>query len=226
MWEGDQPEKVVLRCRDPIECLAYKLVDPVPMIAWSKHVKFNSFQEYSDDKGQRVYGDLMSSVWAENTERQVRAQHGGESHILPLILYHDGVVMGNMKGAHAVTVMGSCGLFSDELLRTNAAKFCLGFINGSENINKNSVIRHLMNKAHMNISTARRSLKKYLLQIDRQFFRMCMSFINEAHKIGILLYTILNGVSDVKWFIPVLSFHGDVLSRYMNLCNNSMQYLL
>ena len=110
----------------------------------------------------------MTSTWAEKTEEDIRKTKKG-SKLLPLILYHDGVLMGNAKGAHTVTVLGACGNFSDELLRTNESKFCLGFISGSEGINKTKLVQHLKNKTkpRLSASAALKSVKKFLLHVDR-----------------------------------------------------------
>ena len=208
-WDnGKCPDKIILRCRDPLECIAYKFLDPSIMFGWRDHIQFDFVPEYKVDGKTRTYGDLMTSKWAENTEENIRKTNKG-SKLLPIILYHDGVLMGNAKGAHTVTVLGACGNFSDELLRTNESKFCLGFISGNEGINKTKLVQHLKSKSKPPLSTsaAVRSIKKILLHIDREFFRIALEPLLLYKDAGVLMHT-LGESGAMKHFIPVLAFHG------------------
>jgi hypothetical protein len=63
----------------------------------------------------RVYGDLTSSNWMKDTEAALRHRTGNpDAHLLPIILYSDGVAVGAKESI--VSVMGTCGLNSDYYL--------------------------------------------------------------------------------------------------------------
>ena len=102
-----------------------------------------------------------------------------------------------------------CGNFSDELLRTNESKFCLGFISGSEGINKTKLVQHLKNKTkpRLSASAALKSVKKFLLHVDREFFRIALEPLLLYKDTGVLMHTLGEGGA-MKHFIPVLAFHG------------------
>ena len=126
---------LVIRAFDCIEFMSYLFVDPVIAFGWGReHVHVNASRlrdEHSveDADGGYFVGHLMSSDWANRTERGLRARTNDEnSKLLVLIPFHDGVAMGQRRNAKVVTAQATCGNFSLQLSRKDRSKVVLGYI--------------------------------------------------------------------------------------------------
>ena len=78
--------------RDPLELIAYKLVDPTLMFLFKDDIQF----EYKKETllgGEVCFSNLMSSNYAKCTESNIKSLHSS-GLLLPLIVYSDGVAMG------------------------------------------------------------------------------------------------------------------------------------
>ena len=62
-----KPEEVFIRVRDPVEMLAYKLIDPQIMFEQKDSIKLHSRYTTKNDNGDICPGNLMSTKWAKDT---------------------------------------------------------------------------------------------------------------------------------------------------------------
>jgi hypothetical protein len=88
---GDIPEVFELLGRDPMELIAYKLIDPTLMLLYKDHIQFN-YKRETLDNGKECFSNLMSSLYAKNTEEEIKNIHT-EAIFCPLIVYSDGVAL-------------------------------------------------------------------------------------------------------------------------------------
>ncbi len=89
------PDYIDLIGRDPIELIAYKLVDPTLMFLFKNELQFEYKSESLDD-GTIRYSNSMSSEYAKWTEKNKRSIHSNNI-LIPIILYSDGVALGLSK---------------------------------------------------------------------------------------------------------------------------------
>jgi Plavaka transposase len=201
---GNAPDRIELRAKNVLAQIALKLVDPNIMYAWKDHVKLDTYKTFEDETGERTYGDLMTSLWAEDTENELRFR-SPDGKILPISVYSDGVVMGSAKSAKAVTVLGTIGNFSDKLQNNIVGKFNLGYISTVQGVDKESVLSHLRNKCGMNISEAVKSFQFFRLKLERKFWELCLDPIRLANYSGIKLRVLGHGELS-HTFHPYVSF--------------------
>lgn len=114
---------IVIRYRDPIELIGYLLVDPILQFYWKEHISYDAKHVYAGE--ERVIKDLMSTVWANESEHEMRSANSINDVLIPVILYADGVALGLNNHKSSKPVLMSIGNFSDELLRKNLPNFAL-----------------------------------------------------------------------------------------------------
>ena len=142
---GTPPTAVHLRARDPIHCIAQQLINPELMLGYSEEHRHYRPYVKTNSSGDRVYSDLQSSKWAEETKQLLNE---GEMCI-PLILYNDGVTLNKVGRSSCEPVQGGLGIFSDEILRKPSAKICFGYIPSLEEcFNEGLVMKHLLSRGH------------------------------------------------------------------------------
>jgi hypothetical protein len=192
-----------LRSKNVLAQIALKLVDPNIMYAWKDHVKLDTYKTF-DENGERTYGDLMTSRWAEDTEKELR-DRVPSGKLLPVSVYSDGVVMGSAKSAKAVTVLGTIGNFSDKLQNNIVGKFNLGYISAVQGVDKESVLSHLRTKCGKNKSEADKSFQHFRLKLERKFWELCLGPIRLSNYSGIKLRVL--GHDELSYtFHPYVSF--------------------
>jgi hypothetical protein len=151
----------------------------------------------------RVYGDLASSNWMKDTEAALRLRTGNpKARVLPIILYSDGVAVGAKESI--VSVMGTCGLYSDKLQRQDVAKISLGYIASLDNVPIKAISKHLQEVAGMCRTTALAAIKKFSMAINQRFWRLLTDVIKEHHELGVQLRIL--GSNTIYQFYPVLAF--------------------
>ena len=82
-----KPRKVELLARDPYECIALKLCDPILMYLWREQINFTYVEKFLDT-GERCVGDLFTTDYFKYTEGDPNAI------LVPIIAYEDGVSLG------------------------------------------------------------------------------------------------------------------------------------
>ena len=92
-WVGDgKPNQIVIRYKDPIELIAYQLVDPIIQFGWKDDIKYE-YVEVRNYRNEKVFSDLMATDWAKNTQDAIRNGNTNQDILLPIILYTDGVAL-------------------------------------------------------------------------------------------------------------------------------------
>ena len=84
------PREII--CRDPLELLCLKCVDPTLQFINGGDIQFSYLEETLHD-GTPCASNLMSSLWAKQTEREIKAIHP-DGILFPIVVYADGVALG------------------------------------------------------------------------------------------------------------------------------------
>ena len=69
--DQDTPSEVELIGRDPLEQLAYKLVDPTLQYLHASGISYSYVEESLED-GTPCHSNLMSLSWAQHTEADIK----------------------------------------------------------------------------------------------------------------------------------------------------------
>jgi hypothetical protein len=182
---GAPPLPVHLRVRHPVQCIAKQLIDPELMLGY--HDGHRHLRPYinRNEEGQRVYSDLMSSKWAEETEGMLKPNE----ILLPVIFYSDGVRLNKVGNNSCEPVQGSLGIFSDEILRKPSAKMCFGYIPTLEEcFDESQVLMHLVSRGHKK-TQAEGMIKLFYNQIRSEFWDLLIQPIRDIDE-GIHLYVL------------------------------------
>jgi len=150
---GCPPVKIYVRSM--FQIISYMLVDPELMIIWRNHVQV-TYQKAVDRDGNRVYSNVMSSPWAEETEALVHARDPN-GYILPLIFYTDGVQVSPHARNKITPVMITLGNFSDELLQKDISKRVVAYLPNFRGISKDNITQHLMKTLGINKTKVRKT---------------------------------------------------------------------
>jgi Plavaka transposase len=146
---------------------------------------------------------LTSSNWFRDTQNSIRKTTGNPSaEVLPISLYSDGVEVGPNRSV--VSVLGTCGLYSDELQRKHLAKFCLGYIKELDNVPLSTIERHLQTYAGYTITGASDALKEFKATISQTFWAALTTSIKAHHQNGIKMRVLCH--EKVHEMYPVLAF--------------------
>jgi hypothetical protein len=137
----------------------------------------------------------------KDTEALIRRTHPN-ARVLPIILYHDGVQVGSYSTVKAV--LGTCGLFSDELQRKAKAKFSIGYITDIKNLPLEPLVSHLTEVAKMNKTSALEEIKLFVRHLENEFWKLVLAPIKEHYARGISLKML--GDNTVHHMIPVVPF--------------------
>ena len=86
------PEPREIICRDPLELLCLKCVDPTLQFINGGDIQYSYVEETLHD-GTPCASNLMSSQWAKQTESEIKAIHP-DGILFPLVVYADGVSLG------------------------------------------------------------------------------------------------------------------------------------
>ena len=221
---GQKPDEIIVRARDPLEMLSYLAVDPTIQFSWKEHVHYDTFSMTDISTGENYVGDLMSSSWAKNTERVIRQEKNPEGKLMPCLLYHDGVAMGHGANIKSVPVLGTCGNFSDELIRKNIAKFCLGFIPDiTSTISVEALISHLMERG-MSRTAAGKEVRWFNLHLEKEFWSMVTAPLKAASSRGAEMYVLGKGLITVYTFHPFSIGDDPAIHRQFGLYEGNSRF--
>jgi len=148
---GFQP--VTIYVRNIFEIIAHMLIDPEIMFIWRKHIHF-SYYRATDRNNNQVYSDLMSSNWAHETEKMIKSRNQ-QGNLMPLIMYTDGVQVGNSVHNKITPVILSLGIFSDTLLQKDISKRVIAYLPNFRCYSKDIIISHLVSKLSVSKSKVR-----------------------------------------------------------------------
>jgi hypothetical protein len=199
---NNAPETITVRAIDPLEYIAYMLVDPILMFSWKNHIHLKPFT--TEYEGSRYYNDFMSAGWAHETYKDLVIRTGNKDAILiPFIPYWDGVSVGHFTSqSHVKAALGTLGIFSDQLMQKNIAKFSLGYIPELENIDKSELVKHLMDKCSMSKAKALEEIHMFELHIDRSFWVAVFRSVTAAWQDGVEMYVLGLGWRKIYVAIP------------------------
>jgi hypothetical protein len=125
-----------------------------------------------------------------------------------IILNSDGVALGNTN-QQACTVMGTIANFSPKLMQSGDSKICLGYI-PKLTINKNRLLRHLMDVCKLPKTRAKASIKIFEREVDKKMWDLILEPIVKANKDGIYLKLLNTPYKKAILVYPYLLHHvGD-----------------
>jgi len=210
---GTVPRAITIRYRNPISLISNMLMDPQLIFGWRNHIRFKTFKKYIqyEDGGQeRGFGDLMTSIWAEETERELLTrteERDRRATLMPIILNSDGVSLSatNHQINTTLCMIGNC---SDRLLNQPCSKACLGYI-PKLSFSEEELINHLVEVAGMNKTNAKEFYFYFQHLIDREYWKDVIDIISQANKYGVYMRVL--GVPDkVLLVYPYIVAHvGD-----------------
>lgn len=184
---GPRPKSIRLRVRNPIICIAHQLINPELMLGHGEEHRHYRPYFQTNRTGDRLYSDLMSSVWAEKTADELL---GPDEILLPLILYDDGVNLNKVGTSSCNPVQGTLGIFSDEIMRKPCAKMCFGYIpSAKECFNEDLVMAHLMSRGHAK-KQALDMIQLFKFEIRNAFWDLLLTPLREVSKEGVVLFVL------------------------------------
>ena len=201
------PEKIKIVANNILTQIAQKLVDPeITLSNWHKQLSFVSKQMVGSDattqEDERCYSDIMTSTWAEMTEREMlaRCDYGT---LLPVIVNSDGVAVGGTKQS-VTTCLGTFGNCSDNLLNNVISKFSLGYLS-KLNISEAELTSHLERRGK-STTMAKAIIKCFDRSLERSFWELVTAPLRKAGRRGVYMRVL--GVPDkVLVMFPYLVCH-------------------
>jgi len=140
--KGFQPIKIYVR--NIFEVISHMLIDPEIMLLWRNHFKLKYFKA-TDQQGNHVYSDLMSSEWALHSEAMVY-EKDPNGYLMPLIFYTDGVQVSSSIHNKITPVIVTLGNFSDSLLQKDISKRVIAYLPNFKCYSKALIISHIVSK--------------------------------------------------------------------------------
>jgi len=140
--KGFQPIKIFVR--NIFEVISHMLIDPEIMLLWRNHFKLKYFKA-TDQQGNHVYSDVMSSEWALHSELMVH-EKDPNGHLMPLIFYTDGVQVSSNIHNKITPVIVTLGNFSDSLLQRDISKRVIAYLPNFKCYSKALMISHITSK--------------------------------------------------------------------------------
>ena len=140
--KGFQPVKIYVR--NLFEVISHMLVDPEIMFLWRSHIHLEYYRA-TDQQGNQVYSDVMSSNWALGSEIMVH-QKDPNGYLMPLIFYTDGVQVSNSVHNKITPVIVSLGNFSDSLLQKDLSKRVVAYLPNLKCYSKALMVSHIISK--------------------------------------------------------------------------------
>jgi hypothetical protein len=184
VWQiGGNIPKVVIRCRDPIECIAYMMIDP--MIAFDPTFQVSAYHLQHPSSKSKVSDGIMSSKWARETQKEIHAIDE-KGILIPFIPYRDKVAVGNMSTKALDHAVGTIGNFARSHLNKDISKFSLGVI--PELQHETEIERHLMETLKWSRSKVGKEIQYFKKEIDRKFWETCLGSIYSHADSGLKIY--------------------------------------
>jgi hypothetical protein len=195
-------EDIVIRIRDPCKLIADQCISPFIQFLWKDHINMDCYEKV-DDQGNKVYCDIMSSEWAREALDEIRKKDP-EGMLLPLLLYWDGVALGQHMDTLVCPVMGTLGWYSKTLYQKDVSKFVIGFIEKMNNVSEAVLINHLVTVCKMASSKAKDNIAYFKKQLFLEFWKLCIDTMKEATNLGMKLKIL--GQEGTKIFFPRIAF--------------------
>ena len=112
--------------RDPLEMVAYLLVEPILMFSFLKDIMLN-YTNIKNKAGADVYQDLMTSDWAKDTESFIKEEFGNLRKVLSIIFYEDGVAIDNNNKRKVTPILLTIGNFSNAMQQQLSSKYIVAY---------------------------------------------------------------------------------------------------
>ena len=200
------PENIVIRLRDPLELIADQCVSPFLHFLWKDHINMHCYEKFNE-KGEKVYCDIMSSDWAKAAQAEIHLLDPN-GILLPIILYSDGVALGQHMDTYLCPVMGTLGWYSKKLFQKDLSKFVIGYIDKINNISDAVLIHHLVTVCKMSATKAKENIVLFKKNVFLEFWKLCIETIQLSASRGMEMKIL--GHEGTKIFYPRIAFHiGD-----------------
>jgi Plavaka transposase len=220
-WKVDKGKfaPLKIRARNILKLLSYLLVDAEIMFDHKDELRFKFKPKYNSNKKKkphttseedRSYSDIMSSKWAEETEKELLSrteEKEGRATLLPIIFNSDGVALGETN-QQVNTVLATCGLFSDYLIRQLVSKVCVGYI-PKPTIFKEEAINHLQTVCGLSRSKAENAFGHYERDVVRCFWDLVLGPVKEANKKGVYMLALGTNMQVLLMYPYVVAHVGD-----------------
>ena len=192
--------------RDPLEMVAYLLVDPLLMFSFFKDFTLN-YTNLKNQRGADVYQDLMTSKWAKDSEAFIKEEFGETRKILPIIFYEDGVAMDNNNKRKVTPILLTIGNFSNSMQQQLSSKYIVAYY-PDINLKKNkSFTQHLRRVCKFNKTRIREEIQMIHYIIHKQLWSFLFETIQQGWESGVELYALGHGCHIFHTCIPF--FVGD-----------------
>jgi hypothetical protein len=201
------PKQIKIVANNILNQIAQKLVDPeITLSNWHEHLSFVSKQmvitSARTQEDERNYSDIMTSTWAEMTEREMRSRCDYGT-LLPIIVNSDGVAVGGTKQS-VTTCLGTFGNCSDKLHNSIISKFSLGYLS-KLNITEEELMTHLLRRGKTK-AVAKEIIKSFDRSLERLFWELVISPLRQAAKHGVYM-RVLGVPNKVLLMFPYLVGH-------------------
>ena len=208
-WDSEnspRPQEVEIRIRDLLELIADQFINPKIQLLWKEHVHINCYQK-TNEKGEKVFSDIMSSPWAHNEQKKIE-KIDPKGLILPILFYWDEVTAGMNGKAHMSPVMFTLGYYDEALRKQDFSKEVIGFLDGLLNTLDESLIKHLNEVKGFCKTKCEEIVKYFKKQVFFKFWELVLDSIKAASNRGILVKIL--GHEEPKILFPRIAFHiGD-----------------
>lgn len=119
----------------------------------------------------------MTSTWCEESEKLVHDKDP-DGHLMPLILYTDGVQVSTHARNKITPVMVTLGNFSDELLQKDCSKRVIAYLPNFKGNSKDNIKAHLMKTLSISKTAVRYHIFKDSCTSLMSYRRQLMFFPN------------------------------------------------
>ena len=200
------PANIKIRLRNPLELIADQCISPFIQFLWQDHINMRVYESFNSS-GNKVYRDIMSSEWAKKTQEDIQ-EKDPNGILLPIILYSDGVALGQHMDTSLCPVMGTLGWYSKKLFQKDISKFVIGYIEKIENVSESILINHLVIVCNMSTTKAKKNISLFKKNVFLEFWKFCIEQIQPAATNGMTMKVL--GVDGTNTFYPRIAFHvGD-----------------
>ena len=197
------PEEVEIRMRDIMQLIADQCVSPHLQFLWKDEIKIRSYKP-SNDSGENVFCDLMSSEWVFE-EQKLISQFDKDGILLPVMLYYDGVCPDKNMNTSLSPVMGTLGWYGRKLLQNYCSKFVVGYLS-EMNVSEVVIVHHLMKVCKMKKTKALKNINIFKKNLFFEFWKVLLETLKPAATRGIKLKIL--GKDGTSTFYPRIAFHA------------------
>jgi len=194
-----------IHLRNPIELISELMVDPEIMFKWKDDIVFDYVLNTSG-----VISDIMTSPWSKYTQDDIR-KRDPSGHLLPIILYADGIALNNNIHNQITPVICTIGNFSNELITQDISKCTISYIPNLKKINEGKILKHLQT-IYKTKEEACKQMKLFHMQVTRTVWEYIVNIVNHYWLNGVNMHVLGQGV---KCFYPCVAyFAGDLPQQH------------